>query len=613
MYLAHVDVKNFRCLRDLQVELRQGLNVLVGRNNVGKTSLLAAIRHALGTGPSRGDPLWLTEDDFYRPAPGTARATELSVSLTFRGLTEVERTAFYEIIDFDHADLANSPAVVRFRASWNESKGRAVVHRTGGPAGANAPDVPSEVLAALSVTFLPALRNAEEHLAPGPRSRLALMLRDVARRGGGDSKATIEGIFDRANADLETDDLITGVRDSLRRTTQSLSGTDYAEPTIRASGVDFDRILRTLQVHVPGAPVEGLHANGLGYNNLLYMAVVLEHLRLPAEDECQLLMVEEPEAHLHPQLTALLAEYLSSYNPAGSAPQTIVSTHSPTLVAAVPADRVILFFTDPVSNQVRCNALARAGLTSREARTVRRMMDVTRASMYFAKGLILVEGVCEALLIPVLARRLNIDLAKEHVAVVPVCGVAFETFRKLLQPDAFGIRTAIVTDADPPLEGDADTRWQEVVPRADGADYELSPRTRKLVESFAGHPTVGVHHSKLTLEFDLADASDANPEHVAAAWERCFDGAPRTLTRAKVAAEGMTRREKALAVWRGVCLACSSGSKAELAQHLTDMLAEDDGCPGFVVPDYLAAAIRHVVPVRVPPAAPAGAYAGADV
>ncbi len=68
MHLAHVEVLNFRCLRELRVDLQQGLNILVGRNNVGKTSLLAAIRHALGAG--RGEALWLTEDDFHRPGPG---------------------------------------------------------------------------------------------------------------------------------------------------------------------------------------------------------------------------------------------------------------------------------------------------------------------------------------------------------------------------------------------------------------------------------------------------------------------------------------------------------------------------------------------------------------
>ncbi len=54
------------------------------------------------------------------------------------------------------------------------------------------------------------------------------------------------------------------------------------------------------------------------------MAVVLEHLNAPVDNESPLLMVEEPEAHLHPQLTSLLADYLSFTTPAGSAPHTIV-------------------------------------------------------------------------------------------------------------------------------------------------------------------------------------------------------------------------------------------------------------------------------------------------
>ena len=70
MHLAHAEVSNFRCLRELRVDLQQGLNILVGRNNVGKTSLLPAFRHALGAGAGRGEALWLTEDDFHRPGLG---------------------------------------------------------------------------------------------------------------------------------------------------------------------------------------------------------------------------------------------------------------------------------------------------------------------------------------------------------------------------------------------------------------------------------------------------------------------------------------------------------------------------------------------------------------
>lgn len=608
MYLAHVEVRNFRCLRELDIELRSGLNVLVGRNNLGKTSLLAAIRHALGSAATRQEPLWLSEDDFFRDLGGV-RAEELSVLLTFRELTDAERVFFYEIVDFDPVNIEASPAIIRFQANWDDARQRAMISRTGGPSSPGAPDVPSQILAALSVTFLTAVRDAEVHLAPGPRSRLALMLRDLARRRGGGSAESIEGIFARANQALELEPLISEAQASLKSTTRTIAGSDYMEPAIRASSVDFERILRTLQVQVPGAPVDGLHANGLGYNNLLYMAVVLEHLRMPFETECPLLMVEEPEAHLHPQVTALLAEYLSFNNPAGNAPQTIVSTHSPTLVAAVPSDRVHVFFTERAAPgetpRVRCNSLSRVGLSGREAGAVRRMMDVTRASMYFAKALILVEGVCEALLLPALAKRLGRDFAKHHVAVVPLCGVAFETFKKLLGPDAFGVDTAIVTDADPPIPRKSNTPWDELLPEETGGEFTLSARTSKLRESFEGHATVRVYNSKLTLEYDLAEAGDANALHVADAWERCFEGNPRTLTRAMVQDSGVSRRDKALIVWRGVCLASSTGSKAELAQHLTNMLADPAACPGFVVPDYLKAAIEYVCPAEAPQSPPA--------
>ncbi|MBN8523814.1 MAG: AAA family ATPase [Planctomycetes bacterium] len=133
MHLSKVDIRNFRSFDSLTVDVQAGLNVLVGRNNTGKTNLLNAIRHALGPSASRGESLWLERDDFFRATPTVSPATSMSVTLTFTGLSEQQRSQFYEIVDFDLANLADSKAVIRFTAEWPAHKKQANIRRTGGP------------------------------------------------------------------------------------------------------------------------------------------------------------------------------------------------------------------------------------------------------------------------------------------------------------------------------------------------------------------------------------------------------------------------------------------------------------------------------------------------
>jgi putative ATP-dependent endonuclease of OLD family len=577
--------------------LRNGFNVLVGRNNTGKTNLLQAIRHAVGPSASQGDALWLKRDDFYRTSAMDTTERTIAITLTFAGLTDAQRSHFYEIVDFDLTDLAKSRAIIRFEASWPKGKRQASIRRTGGPLAAEMPEVPTRILESLPITFLPALRDAEASLAPGYRSRLAALLREVADRKGGTTEDDIKKIFSEANKGLEEHPLINEIKSSLQTTTRELAGSDYSPSAIKAAEVEFEKILRSLQVQMEGLPIGALDANGLGYNNLLYVAVVLEHLKRPDQDECPLLLVEEPEAHLHPQLTMLLADYLANKTPGTKTPQAIVTTHSPTLAASVPPNRLHLLFTDQASQRPCCNSIATANLDDREQAELQRMMDITRATLYFAKAAILVEGISDALIIPVLARRIGHDLAKLHISVIPICGVAFETFKKLLSPTVLGIPVAIVTDADPRvIRGDS---WKEDTPEKEGSAFKLSDRTKKLASIFSGHPTVEVFPADLTLEYDLAKAGDNNAAVMAQVWEGCFPGKPQTFNCEKVAEAGTDCEAKAMAAWRGICRADHSGSKAEFAHRLSAKLVGSDGsreCPlVFDAPDYLEKAIHYVV------------------
>jgi putative ATP-dependent endonuclease of OLD family len=597
MHVASIEIRNFRSFELLCLELQPGLNVLVGRNNTGKTNLLQAIRHAVGPSASRGDALWLERDDFYRSSATDTTERTIAITLTFAGLTDAQRAYFYEIVDFDLTDLAASKAIVRFEASWPKGKRQASIKRTGGRAAAEPAEVPTSLLESLPITFLPALRDAEASLAPGYRSRLALLLRDVAARQGGTTADDIKKIYADANLKLEGHELIGAIKSSLQDTTKKLAGSDYSASAIKAAELEFEKILRSLQVQMDGSPIGALSANGLGYNNLLYMAIVLEHLKSPAADECPLFLVEEPEAHLHPQLTMLLADYLARETPGASTPQTLVTTHSPTLAASVPPGRVRVLFIDQTSQKPRCNSLANAGMDEKEQGELQRMMDITRATLYFAKAAILVEGISEALLMPAVARRLGYDLAKLHVSVIPICGVAFETFKKLLNPDVLGIPIAIVTDADPTVT--RGKSWEHDTPEEEGVAFKLSSRTVKLTSTFAGHQTVKVFHSQITLEYDLAEAGDQNAAVMATVWENCFVGTPETFSNKKVVEAGSDRRARAMATWRGICRADHTGSKAAFAHSLAATLSTTNGngqwLLTFDVPGYLKAAIEHVV------------------
>lgn len=599
MHLAKIEVNGFRSLTRLELHLAPGLNVLAGRNNIGKTNLLAALRLALGPAASRGDTPWLSRDDFHRPAIGADPALTMTVSLTFEALEEAERAQFFEIVDFNLQDPAASTAIINFEASWPKGQRAPKVDRWGGPLATERSPIPAEILAAIPITFLPALRDAEAALAPGARSRLALLLRELVDRVGGGAEAGILEIFENANRALENQRLVQDVQERVQETTRSMSGSDYSASTIRASEVEIDRVLRTLRVQMAGQPIGDLALSGLGYNNLLYIAVVLEHLRNLGDDESPILLVEEPEAHLHPQLTLLLARYLSGVSPADKRPQTLVTTHSPVLAASVEPKRVIVLDAgDPAKGPraIRACSLRRLGMEAAEERAVQRMMDVTRAVLYFAKGVILVEGVSEAILVPVVAARLGVDLAQEHVSVLPICGVSFPTFRKLLGAKGLGIPVAVVSDADPPVEG---ARWESEAPRreADGS-FCRSDRANSLLVAFDANGPARVFLSQVTLEYDLAAAGDENPLLMTTAWESTFTRPPGTLNRARLEQAGTTREERALCVWRGICRASHTGSKAEFAQALALALdsRNEDGnwSHRFEVPGYLARAIRHV-------------------
>jgi putative ATP-dependent endonuclease of the OLD family len=594
MHLGLVRVQNFRNIQDTRVVFKPGLNVLVGENNIGKTNLLDAIRWALGVQSVGREALVLIDrEDRHRRSDGSYVDQPIHVMLQFEGLSEGERAEFLEILNYDEATPAKSTATIHSEWKYSETRDKWTFKRWGGDRKNTEGSVSDELLQSLPLTFLEALRDAERELAPGRRSRLARYLQAAATPL---EREAVVKIGVDSNKALKKVDLVTRAEKAVSAVLNLASKTDLMrEAAIRPAPTDFERLVQSLHVLLKptngqddDSLLDGLDSNGLGYNNLIYIATVLAQLEATKDAPLRILVVEEPEAHLHPQLQTLLANHLAGQ--AGQV-QTLLTTHSPTIAAHVePRHLAVMHRAD--KGQRRVTRIDACGLDDRQQLQLRRVLDVTRASLLFAQGVILVEGISECLLLPSLAARLGIQLGQSAIAVVPVGGVDFASIGRLFGSQKIAVPLSILTDADPDIANPHE-HWRKQVPETDEATakYRLSRRAVAVQSAFVDQPNICVAISELTLEYDLALAGLDNALCMYDAWASCYATKPKQLARGELEA-CQTATERATMLWRAVCRGCPQHGKAELAQSLASELVAKPA-QTFEVPDYIARAIRH--------------------
>lgn len=102
-----------------------------------------------------------------------------------------------------------------------------------------------------------------------------------------------------------------------------------------------------------------------------------------------------------------------------------LTSHSPSFASVARVERLTVVARDTDDGPPVARRPADFGLTAKQLAHLRRFLDVTKAALFFAKGVILVEGVAEQLLVPVIAARLDRPLAPSGVAVINIGGVAF--------------------------------------------------------------------------------------------------------------------------------------------------------------------------------------------
>ena len=480
MRLRELKIRNFRKIEDLVITFPRGLCVIVGENNAGKTAIIDALRLMLL--PSRDfDALRLNEDDFRT---GTDYAP-IEMSCTFSDPKDEDEVHFQECL----VDIGDGKFDIRLnaRVEFNKTTRRANVKMWGGETeGGN---LPSNLYDRIASIYLQPLRDPESGLRPGRHSQVSRLidcLTEEAQHG------EFEIIAKEANDKIRELKPVEDARNDINAQMIAIAGEQLAQKTeLIFSDPTFYRIIAGLQPEIEGLPFA---LNGLGYNNLVFASATLGTLRQSSQFSFRSILVEEPEAHLHPQLQVLLLRHFVKVASAeeGNQVQVIASSHSPILASQAPVDSIVSVHER--GGKVSAVSVCSIDMDAELKKKLQRFLDATRGELFFARRILMVEGIAEALLLPVLTKIAGGCLKESAVTLLNADGLNFNAFLPLFGENRLGCPVAILTDGDAKKVGDP--------PSATATGLKAKE---------AGIPNLRVEYSAITFEHELARSAAILP------------------------------------------------------------------------------------------------------
>lgn len=609
MYLKTLKLRNFRSFECAEIPLYKDLTILVGENNGGKSNAIDAIR--LLTTPLSGRRELYCETTDIRF--GSAER-KFEVVGSFGELNPAQQGGLISAA-IDHAITG-----CVFGLEYDESSGRYPTRPTLWSGHYRSTPEPG-CHERIRHVYLPPLRDAKRALASGNPTRIYALLNHFL--DGGDTDALAKALGRNADTDIlvkiggAVDVGLSALTSGVRRQSAAVG---FAK---NEKLIDIARDLRFMLAD-HGIEPEDLRYSGHGYANLLYMATIAVELERVNDAELTLFLVEEPEAHLHPQLQAAVLSFLEEQAEKSRRPkanhrhagelQIVVATHSPNLSAWVESSKLVFFRTlvpechgtskdgeacepspcvagvAPTNHApraalrriTRCIPLAQLDLDAVQRRKIDRYLDVTKSAMLFGGRVLLTEGIAETLLLPVIAKKIVLrnDVEKlrrfRSAVFVPIDGVDFEPYVKLLLASFQDLRIAdklvVLTDGD-------GAKTEEGVP-SPGAMRKQS--LDAIATAHGAADLLAVILNDYSLESELVRAGNA--DLLKSVYLKIH---PRSEEKwsAAVAKEGV---HQAVAV-QGLF---ESTRKGDFAQLLAEEISLGRA---FIVPDYLVQAVNALV------------------
>lgn len=544
MKIHHVKIENFRLLRDVELGLEDRTTLIVGRNNSGKTSIAELFRRLLSdksTGFRLEDFSLGCHEQFWTAFEAFHVGGEESVVVALLPSIRITVDIAYDVDAPDLGPLSDciidlNPACTHGRLvlTFGPRPTASGLLFTDLPApGEDIPATRALMFRALGGRIPRAYSLTLEAVDPNDATNRKVLEPKVLA-------ALIQGSFINAQRGLDDDtkrehDVLGKIVEVLfqsalndpvdpeKRTTAEqlkIAVEDIQNDLHAGFNVKLTSLLPTFELFgYPGLSDPGLitetsfdvekllsdHTkvryaakngitlpetyNGLGVRNLVYMLLQLlrffrAYQATPTAAGMHLIFIEEPEAHLHPQMQEVFIRQLDQIANAfvvqlnENRPwpvQFVVTTHSPHMANEARFESMRYFLSVPDGNGLRRSVIkdlrqGTGGTPVPERDFLHQYLTLTRCDLFFADKAVLIEGTSERLLLPAMIRKADTavvgepQLGSQYLTVMEVGGAYAHRFFDLLT--FLELRTLIITDIDAVKPNDKNKRV--AVPVADG-------------------------------------------------------------------------------------------------------------------------------------------------
>lgn len=577
MNIKSIAIKNFRNFSDFTIDFSKGFQTIIGENNIGKSNLYWAIRLILDRDLSYNSRN-LDIKDFHGFKKEVTIDDHVIISIelfsedlasfpTFHSFKTSDKTAritylFAHKSKFiDDDDIPENIELSQFKWQLFGSGNSLEIEEI-----LTLHAIRFSDLDGINLYYINAFRNINSDLHGSTKSLLSKYCQ--SRTNTETELESVKNILKKSSTELNDLDFIPDIAENIQQKGQSIAGQYFSFPISISFLSNYD-IDAWSQLNLYFSPEEGtnvpIQTLGLGQKNILYLSLFIAELENSSNrHEINILLIEEPEAHLHPQLQKILFSNLNDLKTT----QVFMTSHSTHIASDCDYKNLNILFRN-VNKEVKSFSPFKDGLLSpRENLLLKRYLDATRSEMFFASAIIYVEGVGEQFIIPSIAKEVfKINLTEHNISVIPIHSRYFDPYLKIVQNNNLEIPTVAIIDGD---EDELEDE-EEMTTAVENA------KTLEVVDR------VLVSSGTKTLEIDLFPSADTNSTYL----QGCFEN----LGHKKSYENLITATKDNHELWEAELIKRIDNTvmKGRFAQELSLLIDKD-----FIVPLYITEAITHI-------------------